>query len=69
VRTIEKRLPEFAQQLSKTVALPERQSLIKAMTQCIKIYLELRTQQEVAFNQQAQQVCTNYFIEQFQANV
>ncbi|WP_418114876.1 aminoglycoside 6-adenylyltransferase [Vibrio scophthalmi] len=69
VRTIEKRLPEFAQQLSKTVALPERQSLIKAMTQCIKIYLELRSQQEVVLNQQAQQVCTNYFIEQFQANV
>lgn len=61
VRTIEKRLPDFSNELSKTVALPERQSLINAISQCISLYLRLRENEDIVANHHAQKICTEYF--------
>ncbi|NOH78188.1 oxalate:formate antiporter [Vibrio sp. RE86] len=60
VRTIEKRLPEFASKLVKTVAQPEKTSLISALEQCITIYLELRAKESVTINDQAKQASIAY---------
>ncbi|TVU58083.1 oxalate:formate antiporter [Vibrio atlanticus] len=65
VRTIEKRLPEFSTKLLKTVAMPERESLITALEQCVNIYLGLRVIEEVKINSQAQKVCVGYFNTKF----
>jgi len=60
VRTIERRLPEFASKLVKTVAMPEKVSLIAALEHCIAIYLELRAKENVTINDQAKQVSIAY---------
>ena len=60
VRTIEKRLPEFASKLVKTVAVPEEVSLISALEQCIVIYLELRANEDVTVNDQVKQASIAY---------
>lgn len=61
VRTIEKRLPDFAAQLIKTVAIPQRSSLVAAVEQCISIYLTLRTNEIIDKNIEAERVCVAYF--------
>ncbi|OAN11591.1 oxalate:formate antiporter [Photobacterium jeanii] len=61
VRKVESRLPEFTKALKKTVAQPERDSLIAAFEQCISLYLELRENEIVEINHQAQQLCVDYF--------
>ncbi|MGR5063944.1 oxalate:formate antiporter [Photobacterium sp. DNB22_13_2] len=60
VRTIEKRLPEFAKKLVKTVAMPEKTSLISALEQCIAIYLELREKEDVVINDKTKQTSIIY---------
>ncbi|WP_260260483.1 oxalate:formate antiporter [Vibrio intestinalis] len=60
VRTIEKRLPDFAEKLMKTVAMPERNSLISALEQCVSIYLELQANERVVINTAAQHACIGY---------
>ncbi|EGU44324.1 putative plasmid-related protein [Vibrio ichthyoenteri ATCC 700023] len=60
VRTIEKRLPEFAAKLVKTVAMPEKESLTFALGHCVSLYLELRENEEVVINERAQAACVNY---------
>ncbi|MGL6260828.1 oxalate:formate antiporter [Vibrio sp. WXL210] len=63
VRKIEQRLPEFARQLAKTVAIPEKASLISALEQCITIYLELRSKESVVVNDKAKQASLAYLAE------
>ncbi|HIF9080036.1 TPA: oxalate:formate antiporter [Photobacterium damselae] len=60
VRTIEKRLPEFASKLVATVAMPEKTSLILALEQCISIYLELREKEKVAVNDKVKKASIIY---------
>ncbi|NOH31328.1 aminoglycoside 6-adenylyltransferase [Vibrio mediterranei] len=60
VRTIEKRLPQFAGKLVKTVAMPEKVSLISALEQCIVIYLELRAKENVTINERAKLASIDY---------
>lgn len=60
VRTIEKRLPDFAAKLAKTVAMPEKESLKIALGHCVSLYLELRANEEVVINERAQTACVNY---------
>ncbi|WDE06746.1 nucleotidyltransferase domain-containing protein [Thalassomonas viridans] len=61
VRKIEERLPEFAAHLQKTVAQPERASLIPAFEKCVALYLTLRDKEHVDKNLSAQQLCLDYF--------
>ncbi|MGQ8365524.1 nucleotidyltransferase domain-containing protein [Glaciecola sp. 1036] len=61
VRWIEKRLPEFSQQLKATVANVNRESLVSAYENVISIYLELRENEQVEINQQAQTLTLEYF--------
>lgn len=61
VRTIERRLPGFAKQLEKTVALPTREALIPAFEACIELYLVLRANTPAKINEQAQMLAINYF--------
>lgn len=61
VRKIETRLPEFSQKLELTIAKPEKTALIAAMKQCINLYLELRENEDIQKNTQAQQMCIEYF--------
>ncbi|WP_394150058.1 oxalate:formate antiporter [Vibrio maritimus] len=65
VRTIEKRLPEFAEKLAKTVATVDKQSLILAFKQCVSLYLELRDNEFVERNDRAQELCYQYFQDKF----
>lgn len=59
VRKIEQLLPDFAEQLKKTVAFPEKESLLDA-TQCAaKLYLELRSS-AVKPNHSAQDLALTY---------
>lgn len=60
VRTIEKRLPEFAAKLVKTVAMPERASLIAALKQCVSVYLELQAKENVTINVKAKEASIEY---------
>lgn len=60
VRTIEKRLPEFAAKLVKTVAMPERASLIAALKQCVSVYLELQAKENVTINVKAKEASIGY---------
>ncbi|MDA0106868.1 nucleotidyltransferase domain-containing protein [Vibrio sp. La 4.2.2] len=60
VRTIEKRLPEFAKKLEKTVALPEKESLKSALEHCVLIYLELRANETIEVNDRAKLACVDY---------
>ena len=43
VRKIEQLLPDFAEKLKKTVAVPERESLLNATEYAAELYLELRS--------------------------
>lgn len=61
VRKIETRLPEFSRKLELTVARPEKSALIAAMKQCITIYLELRDNESIQKNTDAEQMCIEYF--------
>lgn len=61
VRTIEKRMPAFAEKLKETVAQPERHALVYAFEQSISLYLELRAQETVNINNRAQRLCLDYF--------
>ncbi|MEM0909497.1 MAG: nucleotidyltransferase domain-containing protein [Pseudomonadota bacterium] len=61
VRTIEKRLPEFTSMLKTTVATPDKQPLIDAFQNALKMYLALRSQEKVAVNSEAQAQCIAYF--------
>ncbi|NOI79742.1 oxalate:formate antiporter [Vibrio tubiashii] len=61
VRKIETRLPDFAAQLEETVVKPEKQALIAAFEKITDLYLSLRQHEEVEVNQQAQQLCLEYF--------
>lgn len=63
VRKIEQRLPEFARQLAKTVATPEKASLISALEQCITIYLDLRSKESVVVNDKVKQASLAYLAE------
>ncbi|MCL1138671.1 nucleotidyltransferase domain-containing protein [Shewanella pneumatophori] len=65
VRKIEQRLPDFAKQLSLTIVSPEKSSLIKALQQCIDLYLELREPSQVVVNTQAEKLCIDYFNAEF----
>ncbi|MEZ8357265.1 oxalate:formate antiporter [Vibrio splendidus] len=60
VRKIEARLPEFAQELAKTVSMPERDALIPALDQAVKLYLELRSNEQVSVDEHAQSFCLQY---------
>nr|WP_086939336.1 nucleotidyltransferase domain-containing protein [Thaumasiovibrio occultus] len=61
VRRIESRLPDFARELEKTVATPNKDALLPAFAHCIALYLSLRDQETVTVNHQAQRECTAYF--------
>ncbi len=60
VRTIEKRLPLFAEKLLKTVAQPEKAALLSALEHCVTIYLELRENEEVMINEAAKAASLKY---------
>lgn len=64
VRKIEERLPEFAQALVKTVAMPERDALIPALKQVVALYLELRGNEQVNIDDHAQSFCLQYIEEE-----
>ena len=64
VRKIEERLPEFAQALVKTVAMPERDALIPALKQAVTLYLELRGNEQVNIDDHAQSFCLQYVEEE-----
>ncbi|KLV03412.1 oxalate:formate antiporter [Photobacterium aquae] len=64
VRTIEKRLPAFADKLLHTVAMPERDSLKSALMHCVSIYLELRDNENIVTNDRAKDACVRYLTEQ-----
>ena len=59
VRKIEQLLPEFAEELKMTVAFPEKKSLINALEQTVKLYLDLRTESIILRNT-AQGLALNY---------
>lgn len=61
VRTIEMRLPEFADELKGTVALPEKNSLVTAFQVSVSIYIRLRASESVVINEQAQKHAMDYF--------
>ncbi|TDF35528.1 oxalate:formate antiporter [Alteromonadaceae bacterium M269] len=61
VRTIEKRIPEFAEQLKETVAIPEKEALVPAFEKCISLYLDLRSKEQVKTNDLAQKHAHDYF--------
>jgi hypothetical protein len=61
VRNIEKRLPSFANELKHTVAMPEREPLIKAFQKTISLYLSLRANETVNANEKAEQLTLDYF--------
>lgn len=63
VRTIEKRLPEFASKLLNTVAMPEKNSLTSALEQCVSIYLELQSRAGVTVNHKVKDACIRYLEE------
>ncbi|KXF82055.1 aminoglycoside 6-adenylyltransferase [Enterovibrio coralii] len=65
VRKIETRLPDFAEKLRKTVALPEKASLISAMTQCIEIYRELRSKESVKKDTDAETAAMAFWDKEF----
>ncbi|MEZ8724053.1 oxalate:formate antiporter [Vibrio pomeroyi] len=60
VRKIESRLPEFAQALTQTVSMPERDALIPALNQAVKLYLELRGNEQITLDEKAQSFCLQY---------
>ncbi|MFI3276465.1 oxalate:formate antiporter [Vibrio sp.] len=60
VRKIESRLPEFAQALTQTVSMPERDALIPALKQAVKLYLELRGNEQITLDEKAQSFCLQY---------
>lgn len=61
VRKVETRLPEFSKKLELTVAKPEKESLKTSVRQCVELYLELRENEKVQKNLQAQEMCLRYF--------
>lgn len=61
VRNIEKRLPDFANELKQTVAMPERESLIKAFQNTVSVYLSLRANEKVNTNDKVEQLTLEYF--------
>lgn len=65
VRTIEKRLPDFTISLKECVAKPERKALIPALRACIALYLELRANEQVNLNHEAQKSVMSYFEQEF----
>lgn len=64
VRKIETRLPDFSAALKKTVATPDRQSLVVGFENCIELYLQLRNKEQVDINESAQKLCLDYFKQQ-----
>ena len=60
VRKIESRLPEFAQALTQTVSMPERDALVPALKQAVKLYLELRGNEQIKIDEKAQSFCLQY---------
>lgn len=67
VRKIETRLPEFSKELELTAAKPEKESLIIATHKCIELYLELRENEQVEINIEAQEMCVTYLKQETQA--
>lgn len=61
VRRIETRLPAFSKKLERTVARPNKLELTLAVKQCIALYLELREQEDIEKNIDAQKLCIQYF--------
>lgn len=59
VRRIEQLVPEFAEKLKGTVALPEKDSLLAATEQVAKLYLELRGF-DIAPKHEAQSLALDY---------
>ncbi|XOV77678.1 MAG: nucleotidyltransferase domain-containing protein [Aestuariibacter sp.] len=64
VRKLEARLPDFAQRLKDTVVPPERNRLIQAYQLSISLYLELRQDESIHINSEAEKLTTNYFREE-----
>lgn len=60
VRKVESRLPEFAQALAQTVSMPERDALIPALKQAVKLYVELRGNEQITTDEKAQSFCLQY---------
>lgn len=60
VRKIESRLPVFAQALAQTVSMPERDTLIPALKQAVKLYHELRDNEQISIDEKAQSFCLQY---------
>lgn len=61
VRSIETRLPHFADKLQATVATPDKASLTAAFSRCIELYLELRAKEAVEINHEAEAASREYF--------
>ncbi|WP_100640680.1 nucleotidyltransferase domain-containing protein [Alteromonas facilis] len=61
VRTIEQRLPQFAEALTATIAKPEKASLISAFQHIISLYKNMRSQCDVELNSRAERLCVEYF--------
>ncbi|WP_258132474.1 hypothetical protein [Aliivibrio sifiae] len=49
-----------------TVAKPEKESLIIATNKCIELYLELRENEQIERNIQAQEMCITYLKQETQ---
>ncbi|CAH0532480.1 hypothetical protein VST7929_00310 [Vibrio stylophorae] len=60
VRTIEMRLPQFAEQLKATIAVPEPRSLLQAFEQTVALYQTLRQQESVQRHAEAEQLALSY---------
>lgn len=60
VRNLETRLPSFADKLKTTLAGHDKASLVNALNNVISIYLELRSNEEVSVNADAQEYCLKY---------
>lgn len=61
VRTIEKRLPVFSEELLNTIAIHNQASLISALQKCIDLYRMLREKENIKVNHDAEKVCIDYF--------
>ncbi|KEI70607.1 hypothetical protein [Endozoicomonas elysicola] len=59
VRKIERLLPDFAEKLKKTVAIPEKESLLDATEYAVKLYLEIRSP-VLTVRKKAQRLSLNY---------
>lgn len=61
VRTIEQRLPSLVEDLTTTLAMPNKKALIAAYQSCMSLYIALRDESKVSVNVKAQALCVAYF--------